>query len=146
MNKIVFSLPLTRSRQLFIYLIVIHTVMLITVFAVVDFLPGLLLAVAIIISFIMSCRRYNWLAGKGDACIKIERDATGLWGFIFDDGEVQLDLVLQNSVVTSQFVLLNFERRRWWKSCSITIMSDAVECELFRQLRVYCRDPNTFQQ
>ena len=138
MKQIVFSLACTRSNHLLIYFMVIHCLMLVTIFTVFGLSLGSLWSIVIIVSFIIHCKQYQWIESK-KACIKLERDATEKWAFTFKNGEIESELVLKNSVVNNYFVVLNFHRTTWWKPNSITIMNDAVDSGLFRQLRIYCR-------
>jgi hypothetical protein len=51
---------------------------------------------------------------------------------------------LTSCFVAPKLVLLHFSGERFWKRKTITVCSGSVDVELFRQLRVYCRDPKTF--
>lgn len=112
--------------------------MLVTILSVFGLSLGSLWSIVIMVSFIIHCKQYQWIESK-KACIKLERDTTGKWAFTFKNGEIESELTLKNSVANNYFVVLNFNRITWWRPKSITIMNDAVDSELFRQLRIYCR-------
>lgn len=104
------------------------------------------IAVAIIsTSFIYYCGRYQWLK-NGRAITKIERNAKQQWTLFYSDNTSQGKQVLKHCVVTSKLIILYFSKSSHWRDTSITILEDAVDVELFRQLRVYLRDPKTFLQ
>ena len=145
MKQIVFSLRLARSKILLLYFIIIHSIMLLMLLALFGFSSGALLSLIVIASFIMNCQQILWLKGNR-ACICVERDAKGRWDLIINNGDRVTDLTLKNSVVTTHFILLRFSSRINKKTHSITVMKDAADPALCRQLRVYCLDPKTFQQ
>jgi hypothetical protein len=68
------------------------------------------------------------------------------WTVDYGDGRQVAGLALQQSVVIPQLVILYFETTSFWQTHSLTITADQIEFECFRQLRVYCRAPNIFQQ
>jgi len=96
-------------------------------------------------SFIYYCRQYQWLNGQS-AVISIARDKDEQWRLFHRNGVQQTQLVMSSCVVTQYFVMLNFQTESTGKKSAITIMADSVDPELFRQLRVYCRAPKTFQK
>ena len=106
----------------------------------------LFIAAAIVsISFIYYCGRYQWL--KSDRAIaKLERNSKQRWTVVYSDNTSQKNMVLKHCVVTSKLIILYFSRSSYWKDKSVTILEDAVDTELFRQLRVYLRDPKAFPQ
>jgi hypothetical protein len=77
---------------------------------------------------------------------KLIRSGDETWTIYFGDGRCAKDLVLQQCVVIPQLVILYFRTTQFWKPQSVYITADQVDSELFRQLRVYCREPNTFQR
>lgn len=96
-------------------------------------------------SLIYYCQKYQWL-GRHNAIVKVERDSDNQWA-LFEQNDVQQShLALISSVVTQQCVMLNFASSTVWKKKTVTIMSDSVDAERFRQLRIYCRDAKTFQK
>lgn len=98
-----------------------------------------------VFSLIYYCHKYQWV-GSYNAIVKIERDSNEQWILCNQNGVQQSNLVLMSSVVTQQCVMLNFASPTIWKKNTITIMSDSVDAERLRQLRVYCRDAKTFQK
>ncbi len=146
MPLIIFSLNISRSNRLLVYLALTHTLMLVTLISLLA-LSWWSLVVTILVgmSFIHYCQRQQWLKST-KSIIKIERMANKQWSLLFWDNSQSSGLILTKSFVTSQLVILYFKGPTWWSTHSVTIMTDAVDAELLRQLRVYCRDPKTFQQ
>lgn len=141
MTRIVFSLPILPSKILLLYLMIIHSVMLVTLLSLFSvswwsFTTTLVIAV----SFIYFYRQSRLI-------VKIEQDADDGWHCHYRDGSSRSQLTLSSSVVIPQLVILYFNGRKFWQQAyAVTIVADAVDAELFRQLRLYCRDPKTFQQ
>jgi len=121
------------------YLIAIHCLMLATsaslLCASYQFVIVLCL---LLVSFIYYSRRYQWL--KSDkAIIQLLRDAEEQWYVVQKNGVTSPIYTLKTSFVMPAIVILNFERGK-----SITLCADSVHPDLLRQLRVYCRNPNSF--
>jgi len=141
-----FSIELGRSKWLLSYLIIIHSLMLGTMMTLLADMWLSLIAVATIsISFIYYCKQYQWLK-KGRAITKIERNAKQQWTLFYSDNSSQGHLALNHCVATSKLVILYFSGASSRRIKSVTILEDAVDADLFRALRVYCRDPKTFLQ
>lgn len=146
MTRTVFSIAIGRSRTLLAYFIIIHTialVMLLSLWGLSVSLGTLLSVLILAVSLVYYCQQYQWLASK-KAIFRVERDTYNEWTLHHQDNTQTAHLTLKSSVVTQPFIMLNFIGQSMWKSYSITIMSDAVDGESLRQLRVYCRDPKTF--
>lgn len=84
----------------------------------------------------------------GSRCFaqKLQRDQLGLWTIVKGDGNAEKALQLKSSVVGQYCAILYFQRPHSLLEKAVFICADAVDYELYRQLRVYCRDPMTFQQ
>ena len=95
--------------------------------------------------FVLLVFSYRYFYQQTNAMSTIERDADSNWQCHYRNGNTLEKLRLTNSVVTPIFVILYFKGNTIWQRSTI-IMADAVDAELFRQLRVYCRDPKTFQK
>ena len=145
MTRIVFSLTIGHSRYLLWYLFLLHSLMLATVFSLLGLSYGtIFLALILVVSFICYCQQYQWLKSNRSVR-KLQRDAEDKWYLVFQGGEMSSPLQLKNCVVTPFVVILSFHTNYFWQSKTITLLFDAVDAELFRQLRVYCRNPKTFQ-
>jgi hypothetical protein len=103
----------------------------------------LVISLMMVTSFIYSCHKYQWFDNH-NAIINIERNLDNQWTLFDLNGVQQSNLELISSVVTQQCVMLNFASSTSWKKKTVTIMSDSVDAECFRQLRVYCREAKTF--
>jgi len=101
--------------------------------------------VLIIVSFILYSKKFQWLASH-NSIVEIKRDSQNVWALLYKGGKQDEGLMLMSCVVTQHFVMLNFHSSRFWKKKAITIMADSVDAELFRKLRVYCREANSFQR
>ncbi|MFW5450790.1 MAG: protein YgfX [Methylophagaceae bacterium] len=146
MPPIIFSLKISRSNRLLIYLVLIHMLMLVTLISLLALSWwSLVVTILLGVSFIYCCQQQQWLKST-KSIIKIERTINQQWSLLFLDNSQSSDLMLIKSLVTPQLVILYFKGSTWWNTRSVTIIADAVDAELFRQLRVYCRDPKTFQQ
>jgi len=106
---------------------------------------SLLASVMMVMSFIYYCRQYQWLKSN-NAIINIDRNKEGKWTLRQKLGVQDKELILTSCLVTQQVVILNFKSWTVWGGKSITIMSDSVDAEYFRQCRVYCREAKTFQK
>lgn len=141
-----FSMAINGSKWLFSYLIIIHTMVLITLVSLLESVWLLLFATMIIVtSFIFYCQRYHCLK-SGRVITRIERDNKGAWQLFYSGDTIEQELYLKHCMVTPKLVILNFLGTRPWNGKSVTIVADAVDAESFRQLRVHLRNPKTFQQ
>ena len=134
-----FSISISRSKNITLYLLLIHGLMLATLLSLIEISWWSLLA------FVLTVLNYRYFYQQTNAISKIERDADNNWYCHYRNGKVLESLRLTNSVVTPIFVILYFKGNSIWQRSTI-IMADAVDAELFRQLRVNCRDPKTFQK
>lgn len=140
------SMVITRSRKLLVYLIIIHGVMLVTILSLVVVSWWSLFASAILLtSFIYYAKQHQWLKAK-KSVVSIDYHVDKGWSLHYTDMSAKSGLSLMSSFVTPQLVILYFNRHYFWQRDVITIMDDAVDAELFRQLRVYLRSPKTFQK
>jgi len=146
MTRTVFTLAISRSKQCLIYLIVIHTMMLATLLSLLGLtIESLLVCVLMGFSFNTYCRQYQWLQGD-NAVTMITRDQDNKWSLFEKSGVQYQQLVLHSSIVCQQLVMLNFKANKTGSTKSIMIMSDSVDADDLRQLRIYCREPKTFLQ
>lgn len=143
---IAFSMTIDRSKWLLCYLVSVHVVMLLTVLSFqLDIAQSLLVITPLICSFIYFSRCHQWMRLKPIKS-QHDRDSNGLWRINYLNGKKRSGLEIQKSFVTVNVVILNFKRSKFWEPLSVVIISDAVDKELLRQLRVYLRAPNTFQK
>ncbi|HDY84922.1 hypothetical protein LCGC14_1039380 [marine sediment metagenome] len=140
------KLMITRSRKLLIYLIVVHSVMLTTLLSLlaISWCWGLA-SILVLVSLIYYLRQHQWLKSKR-SLMSIDYDVDKGWLLNYSDGWQKSGLKLMGCFVTPHLVMLYFNRRYFWQSDVVTIINDAVDAELFRQLRVYLKSPKTFQQ
>lgn len=143
---IVFHMQIGRSRWLLFYLGFIHSVMLITLLNLAISSVWLVFGISLLVfSFIYSCREYQWLKNS-KVVSDIKRDENGLWQLEYLNGKTQAELKLQHSFVSVNLVILHLKSSSRWRCLPIVILSDAAEKNLFRQLRVYLKDPKIFLQ
>ena len=135
-----------RSRYLLGYLVSVHIIMLATLLSLLSMTWWSLLAIILLsVSFIYHARQSLWLKSKKSVAA-VERNAEQKWTICYQDNSKKSDLTLSCSYVTPKLVMLYFNGSCFWQSDTVTMMADAVDAELFRQLRVYLRAPKTFQQ
>ncbi|MDT8371952.1 MAG: protein YgfX [Gammaproteobacteria bacterium] len=145
-TRTVFTLPVVRSNRLGLYLLTIHFVMLVSVLSVVHHSIAMIAIVVLMgCSFIYYLRRYYFLT-DATSLSKLSRDSDNNWFITYSTNSVSEPLMLASSYVSQYCVILYFKGAGFWSEKVAFIMSDAVDSELFRQLRVYCRDPKTFQK
>lgn len=141
-----FSLVMGRSKWLLSYLLIIHGFMLLTMVLLLNSVYLLTLAVMIIVvSCITYCQQHQWITSHR-SIIKIERKVTHQWVLFYANDIRQQNLDLKHCIVTPQVVILYFSGSSFWRVKSVVIVADAVDAELFRQLRTYCRNPKVFQR
>ena len=146
MTRIVFKMKIARSLSLLIYFVVLHVLMLVTMLSLLGVSWwSVLIFIMIMLSGIYYCRQYQWL-NSHQALNQIERDARDKWSLCFQDGKQHSALTLTRSFITPHVVIMYFNKSHFWQRYAVTIVADAVEGEVFRQLRVYLRDPKTFQK
>lgn len=146
MTRIVFKIDIARSTWMLSYLSVLHILILATTLSVFTVSWwSLLFSVCLVLSFIHYCRQYQWLSSQ-HSIVKLERDAESLWYLFFTDNKQISKLTLSGSVVTPQIVILYLKGPSRWQQYTITILADAADSNLFRQLRIYLKHPKTFQK
>jgi hypothetical protein len=120
--------------------------MLVTLLSLLEIFWWSLFASAILLtSFIYYAQQHQWLRPR-KSVVSINYQADKGWSLHYSDWSVKTGLSLTSSFVTPQLVILYFNDRYFWQRDVITIMDDAVDAQLFRQLRVYLRAPKTFQE
>lgn len=146
MTRIVFKMEIARSLSVLAYISILHGLMLVTMLILLRASWwSVLVFIIILLSGLYYCGQYQWLNSQ-KAFNKIERDASDKWVLSYQDGKQKAELTLTSSFVMPHLVIIYFDKPRSWQRCAVTIVSDAVDGDLFRQLRVYLRDPKTFQQ
>jgi hypothetical protein len=140
-----FRIEIGRSCWLLVYLISIHGLMLAMLINLLSYFWLSFAVFLLTASLSYYCRRYQWL-DSSYACTQLGYDNKGQWILRYSDSSLQDKLSLKHCVVTSRFVIVYFAGTSQWREKSITIVVDAVDIELFRQLRVYLRSPKTFQR
>lgn len=118
-----------RSRYLFIYLFMVHTMALVVLAAPIN-LPLLLrfgIAAAVIISFI---RQLGRLPPQ-----RLVWEADGEWQLIYADGNVSTGQLRPDSYVSTLLVVLCF-RLQSGGSSSVAILPDMLDPQSMRRLRV----------
>lgn len=131
---------LHRSRGLLLYLVVIHGLagMLLVLLNLDSFLT-LLISVLLVVSLMISCKRYGWLKASAHTqqllCDSDERwTMTGKY--------VQVGTwILQHSVILGPLIILRFRPLTKKRTRSVVVLRDAVDAETWRQLCLKLRDP-----
>lgn len=140
------KMVIARSRKFLVYLIIIHSVMLVTLLSLLNVTWWSLFVIAIMLtSFIYYARQHQWLKAQ-KAVVSIDYHADKGWLLSYADESEKSGLSLMSSFVTPQLVILYFNHDYFWQRNVVTILDDAVESNSFRQLRVYLKSPKTFQE
>ena len=146
MAKEALTIQLKQSVWLRYYLLLLHgLIFAVTLSLAVDWLWRTGLCLLVLFSFCFYYRSHYLATGRYNARM-LMRLSDETWTVDYGDGRQVADLVFQQSVVIPQLAILYFKTPSFWQSHSLVITADQVESECFRQLRVYCRDPKTFQQ
>jgi hypothetical protein len=128
------SMVIGRSRKLLVYLIIIHSVMLVTLLSLlVISWWSLFVSALLLTSFIYYAQQHQWLQLR-KSVVSINYHADKGWSLHYSDESAMSGLSLMNSFVTPQLVILDFKHRYLWQCDVVTIMDDAVDTQLFRQL------------
>ena len=146
MTRIVYQLEIKPSRLLQFYLVVIHSLAIwVTFFSGLASVYQLVIVLFCLLSF---CYYAYCFFDIGSRCFtqRVQRDELGLLTIVKGDGNAEKALRLKSTVVGQYFTILYFQRSHSLLETAVFICADAVDHELYRQLRVYCRDPMTFQQ
>jgi hypothetical protein len=146
MAKNILTIQLKQSAWLRNYLLLLHSFFfVITATLPIEWLWRSGLCFLVLFSFLFYYRAHYLIMGRCNVR-KLIRSGDETWTIYFGDGRCAKDLVLQQCVVIPQLVILYFRTTQFWKPQSVYITADQVDSELFRQLRVYCREPETFQR
>ncbi len=143
MIKKTFNIEIGRSSWLSVYLLSIHSLLLLMLFSLLSGYELIVAILLLVVSFSHYYRQYCSL--KNHYILTLTSDNKPYWNIQDADNVVQKQQLLKRSVVTSRLVILYFEGASRWRDKSIIIVADAVDAERFRQLRVYLRMPKTFQ-
>jgi len=145
-RSIAYRLDIGRSHYLLGYFLLVYLMMTLTL--VILFADVILLMAFIVISMaislILQLQKYGWL-NRGHA-IKMLICNEGIWTVNYFDGSSLAELELKSSYVSPLITLIHLKIKGKWRKITVVILSDAVDSELFRQLRVMLRDPKTFQK
>ncbi|EDZ67956.1 protein YgfX [Nitrosococcus oceani] len=127
------------SRTLVVYLVAVHG-------GVLALLPRLalswelsiLLSSAVIASFYLSLRGQALLLSS-KAVVQIFWDSDNVWYLRRRNGREYIGKLLPGCFVGSRLVVLNFVLGAWWQRTSVVLLSDNVDPESLRRLRVRLR-------
>ena len=146
MARIAYKLDIGRSDYLVFCIFILHLIVVFTALTInvaIQYQVLMLLVVAVSAYYYGYC---YYLRQSSLAIKAIERTIDDGWTIHYGDGHKSGVLKLKGSYVSALVVILHFRRTSFFSSKSVVVMFDAVDQELFRQLRVYCRDPKIFQK
>lgn len=146
MARIAYKLDIGRSDYLVFCIFVLHLIVVFTALTInvaIQYQVLIMLVVAVSAYYYGYC---YYLRQSSLAIKAIERTIEDGWAIHYGDDHKSEVLQLTGSYVSALVVILHFRRTSFFPSKSVVVMFDAVDQELFRQLRVYCRDPKTFQK
>lgn len=104
-------------------------------------LPGGLmgcLSLGICVSLHQSLRGQALLSSSR-AIIEVSWDGEGVWRLRQRNGREWIGKLLPGYFVGPRLVLLSFVQRPWWRRASVVFLSDNIEAESLRRLRVRLR-------
>ena len=145
-------IELTRSRQLLVLLLVIHLgAVVLTFYFDSSWAFKLVIVVSLLASMIVSLHKIGWLKFVPKDSWWLLRwqyvpllvwQSDNAWQISTGAGRRVSAYLLPTSTCYATFVALNFriENELWWnRRISIVIFPDAIDKEVFRQLRVRLR-------
>lgn len=132
-----------RSDLLLVYLLCTHCLAVLTMWLI----PfGLLFSVAVtvmsVISLLCLCRQHQWLPGK-NSLTKLHFDKDNICTLEYADGNKKAAYKIKGSVIFSLALVLYLQPVKG-RTKSIFIARDALAPEVWRQLRVRLRDPDSW--
>ncbi len=146
MTRTVFAIPISRSAYILSYLLLWHLIIALSIVSLTLATVWKLLALSFItVSLCFYYQRY-FARNSPSRVNEVHCTANGDWHLHFASKRVVSGLILNRCVVTRLLVILYFDSPYVWQKHSVLIVRDSVDDALFKQLRVYCRDPNVFRQ
>ncbi|MCB2427433.1 protein YgfX [Methylophaga pinxianii] len=134
-----FYLPLTRSRTLVVYSLLVHILAVISILlCTLSLTIKVLLAVIILISQLSHLYRLGFISDNKKRPVAVLNPAKEYWQIRYADQTVSSDLLLERAWVTRLAVILHFQSTNK-NRMSLLIVKDAATEEQFRQLRVRIR-------
>lgn len=135
-------IPIGRSRLMLGYLLVAHACALSLAVYTLPLGLAVITAVALLISLIHECRRWQWLPG-GHAVTAVEITEAGLWVLYRSGAGAGPPLQAVASVVMPYFITVQL-RDAQGKRCHVLLAVDAVNAGNWRRLRLILRDATTW--
>ncbi len=137
------TVNLQRSAGLILYLVLIHALaILLLCLLKLDTLSTMLLGLLLMLSLLVSCRRYGWLHQQADIT-HLRCDEDGRW-FLDAEQTQTRPWQLQQSVQLGPLMVLRFSSSAKKRVQSVVVARDAVDAETWRQLCLKLRDPETW--
>lgn len=131
---------LRASRQMRLLIMLMHGLALFLLWPLYDRLGlfVLLFIPALLISFIMSMRRYALLTGR-HAVTEIIVKGSNEYVLTMSDGRYVLAVLRRGSYVHPRVIILNLKLKRWPWYLSVPLLTDSADADVLRQLRVRLR-------
>ncbi len=137
---------LQPSWVLLTYLYALHGLIVATVVLTpIPWFLRVVLLMACLLSLRFYYQQYYRQTGSHKV-LKIERDSAGLWHLLYGNQRRYGALRLHRCLVMPELVILYFDSQGFRPPQAVWITAEEVDRELFRQLRVYCRNPKIVQQ
>ena len=146
MARIAYKLDIGRSDYLVFCVFVLHTIVVVIALTINITIQYQLLMILMVIASAYYYGCCYFIRQSSLAINRIKRTVEGDWSIHYGDDQKSEVLQLKGSYVSTVVVILHFRRTNFCPCKSVVVMFDAVDQDLFRQLRVYCRDPKTFQK
>lgn len=90
-----------------------------------------------------------YLEPSGSKYIRaLEKDKAGFWSIEYGNGDVVERLLLQRSVVWPHWIILYLKptQAKPWQTRAMWLHAQQLEASDVHRLRLYCRDPKTYQR
>jgi hypothetical protein len=137
------NMTLRPSRILLGWFVVIHlSAMVVSVTSVKSSLILTLLILLIALSFAGYVLK-DYCMSFPCSLYSLTKHGDGLWALNYKDEHPLDDLRLTSSYASNYFMILYFQGKRF-RTHNVLIPFDAVAPETYRQLRIYCLDPNSY--
>lgn len=139
-SKAALVVKLHTSRQMLVLIVLMHSLALLLLWPLYERLGLFVLMIipALLISLVLSVRRYALLAGRR-AVTEIIVKSSNEYVLAMNDGRYVPAVLRRGSYVQPLLIILNFKVKRWPWYLSVPLLTDSADEDVLRQLRVRLR-------
>lgn len=130
------------------YLVLLHG----GIILMVSMLPLIMivkLGACLFLSVSLNLYYHRYLKPSGSRYIRtLQKDKAGVWSIEYGSNNTLEGLLLQRSVVWPYWIILYLKpaQAKPWQTCAIWLHAQQLEASDMHRLRLYCRDPKTYQR